>query len=445
MRRAAVCVVLLATSRAKATSGTALAETSRSAALSNAVSARPGDAGAILLNPGGLADVKQPTVLLTGNFARLEQSFTRTSEQSQDRGRWLGGFGFAAAAPLPGPLWRIRVGVALDTPAEHALRVAVPTRVDTPNSPFYDGRPDRISSLFAIAVEITNRLKIGGGLAITPVLDTPTEVTYVAGRDKSVDKSVVIRLDRDLKLDVSPFLGAKIQPFQSLALAVVYRGASISRARGSQRTMAGGILADDAIDFFQMWDPPEIVFGAMIGWWKGLSLSFDVTVHGWSEMKTGFNTDPAPPLRDTVSLRSGIEWHLGPRWLTVRSGWAVEPSPLREQTADTNFLGSSTIMLSGGAGIDLRRTKMRLPITVDAHARGLVGKTQSSHKDPNSLSDANMDLPGKQIDNLGYPGFHASSSALQLGATITMFLGTSKDFARSEVRDPPSDETKAHR
>src|SRR5437588_262328 len=83
------------------------------------------------------------------------------------------------------------------TPAEHALRVAVPTRIDSPTSPFYDGRPDRISSLFAIAAEISPRLKIGAGLQVTPVLDTPTEVTYVAGRDKSIDKSVVIRLDRD--------------------------------------------------------------------------------------------------------------------------------------------------------------------------------------------------------------------------------------------------------
>jgi hypothetical protein len=424
MRRAAALVaVLCVSSRANATSGTALAETSRAAALSNAVSARPGDAGTILLNPAGLADVKQPTVLFTGNFARLEQSFTRTGEQPSDRGRWLGGFGLAAATPLPGPLWRIRLGFALDTPAEHALRVAVPTRVDAPTSPFYDGRPDRISSLFAIAAEITDRLKLGGGLAITPVLDTPTEVTYVAGRDKSVDKSVVIRLDRDLKLEVSPFIGGRIQFLDELALAVVYRGASISRARGGQRTMAGGILADDPIDFFQMWDPSEMVLGAMLGSWKGLSLSLDVTFHGWSEMKTGFNTDPTPKLHDTLSLRSGLEWHVGPRWLTIRSGWAVEPSPLPEQTADTNFLGSSTIALAGGAGIDLRHTKLRVPVLVDAHVRGLIGKTQSSHKDPNALSDASSDLPGKQIDNLGYPSFRSSASAIQLGATVTFLLG----------------------
>lgn len=423
MRRTIGVAILLVSSRAYATSGTALAETSRDAALANSVSARPGGPGSILLSPAGLADVRQPTVLFTGNIARLEQSFTRAGELSQDRGRWLGGFGFAAATPLPGPLWRIRLGFALDTPAEHALRVAVPTRVDAPTSPFYDGRPDRISSILALAAEITPRLKIGGGIAVTPNLDTPTEVSYAAGRDKSVDKSVIIRLDRDLKLEVSPFIGARIQPFQKLALSVVYRGAAISRARGSQRTVAGGILADDPIDFFQMWDPTEVVFGANVGWWKGFSFSFDVTVHGWSEMKTGFNTDPNPKLHDTVSLRSGLEWHVGPRWLTMRAGWAVEPSPLPEQTGDTNYLGSSTITFAGGAGIDLRRTKSRMPIVIDAHLRGLIGRTQSTRKDPNAISDASADLPGKQIDNLGYPAFKSSASAIQLGATITLFLG----------------------
>ncbi len=424
MRRVAIGIAaLLVASNARATSGTAYAETSRSAALANSVSARPGDAGMILLNPAGLADIRQPTILFTGGFAHLDQSFMRVGEQAQDRGRWLGSFGLAAATPLPGPLWRIRLGFALDTPAEHALRVAVPTRLDSPTSPFYDGRPDRISSIFALAAEISPRLKFGGGIAITPVLDTPTEVSYVAGRDKSVDKSVVIRLDRDLKLDVSPFIGGRVQPFQKLALSVVYRGAAISRARGSQRTVAGGILTDDPIDFFQMWDPSEIVFGANVGWWKGFSFSFDLTVHGWSEMKTGYNTDPSPKLHDTVSLRSGVEWHVGPRWLTVRGGWAVEPSPLPEQTGDTNYLGSSAITLAGGAGIDLRRSKWRAPIQIDAHLRGLIGRTQSSHKDPNQLSDGSADLPGKQIDNLGYPAFKSSASLFQLGATVTLFLG----------------------
>lgn len=426
---AALLALALAAPRARATSGTALAETSRTAALANAVSARPGDAGSMLLNPAGLADVERPMVLLTGHFARLEQSFTRTSEPSEDRGRWLGGFGLAAATPLPGPLSLLRLGFALDTPAEHALRVAVPTRLDAPASPYWDGRPDRISASFTGAIALSG-LKLGGGVAITPDLDTPTDISYVAGRDKSLDKSVVIRLDRTLRLGVSPFFGMRLAASRWLALAVVYRGASVSIAKGSQRTVAGGILADDPIDFYQMWDPGELVFGTALGPWKDLTASFDVTAHFWSEMKTGFDTVPDPKLRDTVSLRGGLEYRgLGPQWLTLRGGWAVEPSPIPEQTHETNFLGSSDVVLAGGVGLDLRKA-WRAPVLVDVHVRTILGKTESAHKDPNALPDASADLPGKQIDNLGYPAFRSSATVLQLGATVTLLLGSEPKEAR---------------
>lgn len=408
---------------AHATSGTALAETSRPAALANAISARSGDAGTMLQNPAGLADVRAPQLLFTGNFARLEQSFARVGEPAEDRGRTLGGFGLAAATPLFGPLRRIRLGFALDTPAEHALRVAVPTRLDEPRSPIYDGRPDRISALFAAAIEITRRLKVGAGVQITPSLDTPTEVSYVAGRDKSVDKNVVIRLDRDLKLDVSPLVGVRVSPFRYTSFAVVYRSAAISRAKGSQRTIAGGILADDPIDFFQMWDPNELVFGTAFGPWRGWSVSFDVTVHQWSQMKTGFDTAPDPALSTTVSVRSGLEWTPRKvRWLTLRTGWAVDPSPIREQVGVTNYLGSSVITVAGGGGVDLRRTS-KIPVSIDLHVRALIGHTQSAHKEISRLPDASGDLPGKQVDNFGYPAFYASATAVQLGLTATIHLG----------------------
>ena len=34
--------------------------------------------------------------------------------------------------------------------------------------------------------------------------------------------------------------------------------------------------------------------------------------------------------------------------------------------------------------------------------------------------------PGKQIDNLGYPGFQSQSSLYQAGLTLTLFVGKEK-------------------
>jgi len=408
---------------AHAAGGTAFSETSRAAAMANAVSAAPGDAGTILLNPAGLADVTEPTVLLGGHVDHLAQWFQRSGEARDDRGRWFGGTTLAGATPLPGPAWlrRVRVGFAMDLPAAHALRVAVPVRLDEPSSPIYDARPERLSLLGAIAVQLFDRVRLGAGVALTPSLATPTEVTYVAGRDTTVDRSVVVRLDRSLELDAAPFVGLRAQPLAALGLGVTYRAAAVSHASGAQRTVAGGILADDPVDFLQFWDPSELCFGAAVGPTRHFLVTADVTFHQWSRFRSGFDQPLAQPFRDTLSVRSGMQWEPRP-WLALRGGWAFEPSPIPEQVGETNYLGASTVVMSLGGGIDLREL-VHAPLVVDAHVRSRFGALQSATKQASALPDRSADLPGQQIDNLGYPGFQSRSSSLEAGITLTLFVG----------------------
>ena len=75
-----------------------------------------------------------------------------------------------------------------------------------------------------------------------------------------------------------------------------------------------------------------------------------------------------------------------------------------------------------GGGIDLRKL-VHLPFMIDGHMRARLGATETAHKDPNVLSDADGDTPGKQIANLGYPGFTSRSTIVQAGLTITIFVG----------------------
>ena len=408
--------------RARADAGMAFSESSRAAALGDAVSARPGDATTMLENPAGLADLKEPVVVLGGHADHLSQWYARTGESHQDMSRTFGGFSFAAATPLPGPsfLKRFRVGLALDVPAAYILRVDVPVRYDTPQSPLYDGRPDRMSGLGAIAFEATKWLNFGAGVAITPSLDTPTDVRYVAGRDKSVDKSVIVRLDRSLDMSVAPFIGVRAQPLTDLGVALSYRTAQFSRAQGSQRTTAGGIVADDPIDFYEFWDPAMLTFGATLGRDYGWSLSTDLVWNRWSDFKTGFDRDPSPGFHDTVTLKSGVEYRRN--FWAVRGGFAFDPSPIPEQTGDSNYIGADAMTYALGGGLDFRRL-LHVPFSLDAHARARLGAKQTAHKDIGELSDADADAPGKQIGNLGYPGFSSRSTIVQAGLTLTIFVG----------------------
>ena len=421
-RSLALAALLVIPRLAHATAGTAFSETSSTAALANAVSARPGNAGTMLQNPAGLADLSEPELVLCGHVDRLDQSFARTGETAQDLGRWFGGFGIAVATPLPGPWWlrRVRVGLALDLPAEHLLEVSVPVRADQPTSPLYGSRPDRVSTLGTLAIDLASWLKVGAGVALTPSLDTPTQVTYVSGRAQSVDQSVVVRLDRSLSLGVSPFVGVRVQPTKTLGLALVYRDAAVSHATGSQQTVAGAILANDPIDFNAFWDPAELTAGAAWGPLSNVTFSTDVTWHRWSQFKTGFDSDPAPAFNDTVSIRSGVEWQTR-KWLALRGGWAFEPSPIPEQTGNSNYIGANTVVLALGGGVDLRPLA-HVPLAIDLHFRTRIGATQTAHKDPSQLPDASADLPGQQVDNLGYPGFSSQANAYQLGLTFRFFL-----------------------
>jgi hypothetical protein len=422
-RLGAVLAVLATASRADATASTTFAETSRVAALADAVSARPGDAGSMLMNPAGLADITEPEVILSGSFDHLSQWFARTNEPRTDLGRSFGAFGFAAATPLPGPAWlrRVRVGLALDLPAQYVLQVNIPERTDQPTSPVYDSRPNRASALAEVAIDVLDQLKIGGGVNLTPSLTTPTTVKFVPGRSTSIQNDVVVSLDRDMPLGASPFLGVRAQPIPFVGLALVYRGSAISHAGGTQTTTAGPIIANSPVDYLIFWDPAQIVLGAALGPLDGVSLSVDATYSEWSSFRSGFDQPLSQPFSNTVSVMAGLEYS-ALRWLTLRGGGGYEPSPIPAQTGDTNYLGAGTVVLSLGAGIDLR-SLLHVPVLVDFHVRSRIGTEQNVAKNAGLLSDADSSTPGQQIDNLGYPGFQSRSSLVQAGLTATLFVG----------------------
>jgi hypothetical protein len=420
--RGAALALLLLTSRAHATAATSFAEAPRVAGLANAVIARPGDAASMFLNPAGLGDVSEPEVVLGASYDSLSQWFARTNEPQENMGRSFGSFSVAAATPLPGPWWleRVKVGIALDTPAQYILSVNIPERMDTPSSPVYDAGPNRITMIGALGLDILPQLKLGAGVNITPSLTTPTTVTFVPGKTPIVQDDVSVSLDRSLPLSAAPFAGVRAQPLPFLGFALVYRSSAVSHVGGEQSTTAGPIVADSLVDYLIFWSPNQVAFGGAVGPFRHLSLSVDGTWSEWSSFKSSFDQAALPAFHDTVSVMAGLEWE-AQRWLTVRGGGGYEPSPISSQTADSNYLGAGTTVLALGAGVDLRPL-VRFPMRIDAHVRGRFGAEETATKDASSLTDADSTTRGKQIDNLGYPGFASQSTLYQVGLSLTFFV-----------------------
>jgi hypothetical protein len=420
---------LLAPSAAHAAAGAAFAETSQSAAMADAVTARPGNAGTLVTNPAGLADLKEAQIVAGAHGDFVSQWIQRTGDPaSVDRSRGFGGGSFAAATPLPGPRFirHFGFGVALDVPAQYLLHLHIPTRSDEPTSPIYDGRPDKISAAFALGYRIIPGLELGVGFAISPTLTLPTLVQYQAGRAPNVNDNVEVRIDSSLDLAVVPFVGLRAQPWDWLGLALVFRDAQISRATGTQTTAAGGILAPDSISFFQMWEPSTVVAGASFTPIKRLTLSLDVTWRKWSDFRTGFDETLAPPyaFNDTLSIASGIEAKIS-KATYVRGGIGFEPTPIPAQTGVTTYLGANAIIAALGVGVDFRELK-HLPFMIDAHVRMRAAATESATKNVAAMPDADATTVGTQIDNMGFPGFRSQALMFQGGVTATFFLGGNK-------------------
>jgi len=151
-----------------------------------------------------------------------------------------------------------------------------------------------------------------------------------------------------------------------------------------------------------------------------LAVHASATWSRWSGYRTIHDEAPDPALDDVLDVRAALEW--SPRSaVTLRGGWAFLPTPLPGQPGRTNFIDADRHEIGMGVGLDLEAAgwaRMR----VDVHLRWHVLAVQRVRKDALQLPDDDDDVPGHQIDNLGYPGFSSGGRAVQTGVTLTFPL-----------------------
>jgi long-chain fatty acid transport protein len=404
---------------AHAQAGSPLAEPSADAALAGAVTARPGDTAAIARNPGALGHVDRPVLTLGAHAGEINLWMARDGEGGRELDRGMAGAALGLVARLPGPDWlaRVRVGLAAHLPTAYVLRLSAPPRPDEPTPVAYGYRAGRTAVAGSLGVELPYGVAIGGGVSITPSLETTTYVSYDATRGDSPDDNVVVDARNELVMGASPMLGARYAPIPVLAFGLAWRGAQVVDAEGPNDVRAGAIRVDAVIDFHEVFAPMELAFGVWGAPVPELALSGDVVWSEWSTFRTIHDRVPSPAFDDVVSVRLGAEVRPAPHW-TLRAGWAFEPTPVPEQRGVSNYVDSDRHVLGIGAGIDLERLGSAR-VRIDVHARFHVLARRSHTKDTALLPDAHDDIPGLQIDNRGYPGFESGGSFGQIGITVT--------------------------
>jgi hypothetical protein len=408
---------------AHADSGALLGETSRAAALGTAVTAQHADTSAIFYNPGALGDLTRARVSLHAHLGRSSLWYQRPGEDEVPVERTLAGFTGAIAAPLFGPEWlrAFRVGLAFHVPAQHALRLIAPSRPDEPSFPLYGDRAERTALTGALALRLFDRLGIGTGVTLSPSLQTPTVVRYDAARSDDVDENVLVDLERELDIGASALFGVRAQVLDELALGVAYRQKITTRAFGPNDTVAGSLVVRDQIDFYDFLAPDELALGVAVFPFEGASASVDVVRAQWSAYRTIHNEAPRPGFDDVFDVRAGVEWAPRP-FVPLRLGYAFEPTPVPEQTGETNLIDADRHVLSLGAGLSLDALDVA-PLSFDAHFRTHLLATQESTKDVSSLPDDDPQTRGKQVSNFGYPAISGSGTVWQVGLSATYWFG----------------------
>ncbi|MFO0684466.1 MAG: outer membrane protein transport protein [Sandaracinus sp.] len=426
----ALASVLALVAHARADSGAVDGESARAAALGGAVVGRAGDTSAISFNPAGIADVDRTTITLLGHAAYYRLAWARTGESGTASERAVGGYGLSLVVPLPGPEWlrRVRIGAAVHVPSSGIITVDAPPRDDVPAAPLYDARLERTAATFDLGIALPGHVDVGIGVTVVPSLLGGTYVSYDARRGATVDEGVVVRLDRDVRFGGALLLGARWAPVPQFSVGLAYRQGVALRAQGPIELRAGSILANDPLDFVDVFSVNEVALGLAFQLAPELSISADATWVQWSSYLSLHDATPTPGFHDTVTLRAGAEYVVD-RWAAFRLGYALEPTPVPAQVALSSYLDADRHVLSAGFGLDLEPL-VHVPLHFDLYVRGHVLGNIAFTKDPAMLPDAQPTVPGQQIDALGYPGVTGGITYFQGGLSMTLALGAPSEVSR---------------
>ncbi len=252
----------------------------------------------------------------------------------------------------------------------------------------------------------------GWDAELDPALDTPTDVTWVGGNDP-----VRLVIDRDLRLTAAATGGVRLHPWPWLWFGAAWHEPLAIRSRGRNRTRAGPLVVDEPIEFVDVWEPRRAMAGVRVAPWRWLQIEFDADWAEWSKWVDAHGERPKPSWHDVWAVRAGAQLEAS-KVVTVRAGWAWEPSPVPAQEGERNELDATRNVVALGAQLDARAV-WGIPLALDVHVRTHLLSTRSASKRPELLSDAAPERPGQQIANPGYPAWRAGGRVWDVGLTLS--------------------------
>jgi len=393
-------VLLCTATAARANPVDAFGFGSRGAAMGSAGTATSDDASANYYNPAALVRGDELHIDLGYRYA---QPLLRMNHRDVgvDASR-----GFTIGISSPGHIgpFRFAFGVSVFLPDQRITRVrSLP--FDQPRFVYYDNRIQRFFLATNLAIQIIPGLYVGAGLSFMSRTKGQLKLKGDVAVSDPDASSLVTNIDVDLVGVRYPQAGIWWDATRNLTFAVTYRH-SFSLGLDQQFRIDGnignpglppvvqnGYLSVHSIstDLFQPWQLTAAV-AARFG--PKILTTFELTYARWSEypqpasdLTLGidigqFNSMvhlppkrsyPDPGFHDILIPRVGVEFRALSRdklGVDVRGGYSYEPTPVPEQTGETNLEDSDKHTFSLGAGVELKKLRPILshPLSIDAHA-----------------------------------------------------------------------------
>jgi long-subunit fatty acid transport protein len=383
----------------------------RAAAMASAQTAASDDGGANYYNPALLA---------TFDDIRIDLGYQYASPALLVNGLDLGvdpSRGTTASLVAPGRVAgaRVALGGGVFLPDQHITRTRTLSS-QKPRFVVYDNRPQRLFLAANLSVEITDSLYLGAGLAYMSSTRGDVVLDGRVGFPNAADSDLALGIDVDLETIRYPQLGAYYRVNPWLDVGVSYRGGfklvldQVFVVQGDVGAEGFPIVEDGFFrlhtvsqDLFQ---PAQLTAGFEARLTADVSVAFDLQWQRWSafenpaaritlaldvgEFNDLVDIPESPPLPvahffDIAVPRLGVEWIAmrRPRTeLSVRGGYAYEPSPVPEQSGETNFIDSDKHTVSLGAGLVLQKITAILPrpMSVDAFVAATVLESRAHRK-----------------------------------------------------------------
>jgi len=280
-----------------------------------------------------------------------------------------------AALPIPfGGFLKDRVtfGVGFLNPAKFLVRgkILYPERYQYP---IVAPRVQSIAVAMGLGARIGEKFYVGAGFeALAAVVGEILISLDATGRVGS-------RTDDQVVAAYAPIFSAALDITPRIRVGIIYRGELIGRFALNIRAQDLGInLPDFNVAGIAQYIPEQMAIEArwssvdsgapIAAGQKGTRVALGILARRWSkypgpneptviankEYGTGIDNAHAFQANDTISPRVGVEHGIpisAAAGVRLRGGYALEPTPLREQTWKENFLDSTRHVLTAGAGL----------------------------------------------------------------------------------------------